>query len=407
MDMHTGNASVSASVISTMMLADTVKGMKMRSLQDAQQALEAVEAGQVSAADLGPTAFLTVQAAKAEKQLNDMKARYIRDAMNPGGVPSGQPIMIGDQTDPIGHLISQVAYVEPQVHEKKYVPIRYPVLMPVSTEASEWARTITYFAGDMIGQAGWFSGDSQDMPYATEDREKKDVTVEMIALGYQYNLEEINQALMVPGLNLTFRKASAARFLMERFLDNIFLFGDSDKGFEGLFNSSNVTASNAAAVGGSGNDEEEWSSKTADEIIADVNSGISGVYTDTQTVEMADTMLIPPSEYSRLAGMHLPDTGISVLDWIARSNVYTASTGNRLTIRGIPGLENAAASNAGRAVFYKNDEDILVAHMPMPHTFLPVWQKGPLIFEVPAIARTGGLEIRRPDGVRYIDMITT
>ena len=396
--MDTG---VRSTAISTMMLKDTVRGMKIQALHDAKEALEAVENKLLDASDLSPIVALTIQAAKAEKQLNDMRNAYIRDALNPGQM---QPIIVKDQTDPIGHLISQVAYVDPLVKEKKYVPIRYPVLMPVSTEASDWARTITYFAGDMVGEAGWFSGDSQEMPYATEDREKLDVTVEMLALGYKYNLEEINQALMVPGLNLTFRKASSARFLMERRLDEIFLMGDSDKGYDGLFSHSAVTADNAAETGDPAT--RLWSAKTAQEIIADVNTGIAGVYTGTQTVEMADTMLIPPSEYSRLAGMQLPDTSVSVLEWIMRSNVYTASTGQPLTIRGVPGLENAAASNAGRAIFYRNHEDILVAHMPMEHTFLPVWQKGPLVFEVPAIARIGGLEIRRPAGIRYVDGIT-
>jgi hypothetical protein len=34
-----------------------------------------------------------------------------------------------------------------------------------------------------------------------------------------------------------------------------------------------------------------------------------------------------------------------------------------------------------------------------------VWQRGPIRFDVPGIFRLGGLEIRRPKAVRYIDGI--
>lgn len=41
----------------------------------------------------------------------------------------------------------------------------------------------------------------------------------------------------------------------------------------------------------------------------------------------------------------------------------------------------------------------------MPHRFLPVWQTGPMWFDVPGIFRFGGLEIRRPGAARYVDGI--
>jgi len=44
-------------------------------------------------------------------------------------------------------------------------------------------------------------------------------------------------------------------------------------------------------------------------------------------------------------------------------------------------------------------------HIPMRHRFLPVWQTGPITFDVPGIFRTGGVEIRRPGAFRYVDGI--
>jgi hypothetical protein len=56
-------------------------------------------------------------------------------------------------------------------------------------------------------------------------------------------------------------------------------------------------------------------------------------------------------------------------------------------------------------IAYRKDPEIIKIHVPMPHRFLPVWQRGPLVYDVPGIFRTGGLEIRRPGAMRYVDGI--
>ena len=86
-------------------------------------------------------------------------------------------------------------------------------------------------------------------------------------------------------------------------------------------------------------------------------------------------------------------------------NVLTAQTGQPLVIRAVRGLETAGAGGTGRMVAYRRDPEVLKMHIPMTHRFLPVWQTGPLIFDVPGIFRLGGLDIRRPMAVRYLDHI--
>jgi len=48
---------------------------------------------------------------------------------------------------------------------------------------------------------------------------------------------------------------------------------------------------------------------------------------------------------------------------------------------------------------------VLKMHIPMPFRFLPAWQTGPMKFDVPGIFRVGGVDIRRPKAVRYLDGI--
>ena len=71
---------------------------------------------------------------------------------------------------------------------------------------------------------------------------------------------------------------------------------------------------------------------------------------------------------------------------------------------GIRGLENAAASNGNRFIIYKNDPDVVRLHMPKALSF---YDHTVTEMEMTRIAtvRLGGLEIRRPGGVRYGDLI--
>jgi hypothetical protein len=122
---------------------------------------------------------------------------------------------------------------------------------------------------------------------------------------------------------------------------------------------------------------------------------------------MADTILLPVQAMTIAATKRIPNTMQSVLDYLTTKNVYTQITGRPLTIRAVRGLETAGQGGSGRMIAYRRDPQVLKAHIPMTHRFLPVWQTGPLIYDVPGIFRIAGLEIRRPKSVRYVDGILT
>ena len=64
---------------------------------------------------------------------------------------------------------------------------------------------------DRVGRAAWFSHQSTDMRLADVTRDKLEHPIEMAGIGYRYTIEEIGQAMMVPGTNLGPEKAAAAR----------------------------------------------------------------------------------------------------------------------------------------------------------------------------------------------------
>src|SRR5499427_2227389 len=151
----------------------------------------------------------------------------------------------------LGFLLSQTAYIEAEVYRIQYPDIIYAQLIPIDTSAGEWAKSVTYFSLDKVGQAQWLSHVATDMPYADINRGKFEQGIELAGIGYNYTLEELGQAMMIPGLNLPAERAEAARFSSEMFLDNHAYRGDASKSITGLFNNPNVTVV-TAATGASG-----------------------------------------------------------------------------------------------------------------------------------------------------------
>lgn len=296
----------------------------------------------------------------------------------------------------LGFVTSQTAHIETGVYKARFPQIRYPGLIPVDYSAPEWIKTVDYYSMDISGVAGWTADRASDINVVGVELGKSSSTVYMADIGYDYGLEEVNQALML-GMNLPGEKATAARVVYERTVDNIAFTGDTAKGWKGLFNSSAVTA--ASATTGS------WgASVNEDLILADINELLTGVFTATNEIAMADTVLMPSTSLQFIASARLGDTGQTILEFIQRANAYTAETGQPLTIRGMRGLETAGAGDTKRMVAYRRSPEVLKMHIPMRHRFLPVQIMG-LTYKVPGIFRLGGLDIRLPKEVRYSDGI--
>ena len=298
----------------------------------------------------------------------------------------------------LGFVVSQTSHVETAVNETVYPDIQYPRLIPVDTSAHPFAQTVTYYSSDKFGAAGWINGNADDIPMAGTELAEFKTSVYTAAIGYGWGWEEVNIAMML-GRHLSNDDAMAARRAYEEMVDKVMLRGDATKNFKGLINYTGVTA--ASATYG----DWDGTGTTEDQILADVNAGILGIATDTLYTSVANTLLLPPAKLNSIATRRLGDTNMTVLEFLRRNNTYTAMTGQPLDIRTLRGLETAGAGDTQRMIAYRRDQQVLKAHIPMPHRFLPVYQDGPLHWVVPGVFRLGGLDIRRPKEVRYIDGI--
>ena len=296
-----------------------------------------------------------------------------------------------------GFLESQLAYIEPQVYMEKYPDIRFRRLMPIDTAPDAWTPTVTRYTSNVTGQADWFAPGAGDVPRADVTKAKIDFPVYAAAAGYEYTIDEVQTTMML-GRSLGAEKAMAARLHSEKFLDELALNGNSDRSIDGFWNAGEV--SSVQAVNGAGG-ERTWASKTPQEIRKDVNDAIAHIYTATQQIYIPDTVCLPINQYLHIATTYIgDDQRQTVLRSLMEANVYTAETGNPLTIRSVRGL--GSVSSATRMVVYKRHPDVLRFCIPMPFRFLPVFQASSMVWKVDGLMRVGGLDVRLPAAMRYI-----
>ena len=306
------------------------------------------------------------------------------------------------QQQALGFLVAQTSYIEPTVYRMQYPELNYRELVPIDASASEWAKSVTFYSVDMVGRADWFNHLARDVPLADITRGRHEIAIEMAAVGYRYTLEELGQAMMVPNTNLTTERAAAAKRAYEEFVHNKALYGAVEKNWFGLLNHPAPTVINVG---------QTWAFQLAQSpigtspILNDVNGLLTNIWQASLTVETADTLLMPLKSMAQLAITQLPNTTMNLMEWLKKNNMFTTTTGQDLKIVGVRGLDTGGAAGQARAVAYRKDPQIVKMHIPMPHRFLPVWQTGPMVFDIPGVFRLAGLEIRRPGAFRYLDGI--
>lgn len=330
---------------------------------------------------------------------------------------NGGPAMITDAQS-LAFVAGQAYRINQTVLEARYPDWDFGRLVFVDTTGPEWSPGVWTYSSDISGVAKWQSGYAKDVPMADVSQDFQLKTVYLAAVGYQWNIEEVNTILSFPGGSLPDRRARAARLAYMKFMWDLTILGNVEKNLTGLFNPAGVVPIPVPADGTGGVrfwvDNTGVGTKTPAQIARDINTALGGINNATFNTAPADTLLMSQDAYFYIAGTpYSPTTMETILSFVTRSNIYTIQTGRPLTIRGIREL-NTAGTDAtaptsvgqGRMVVYRNDPNTVKLHLPMPHRFLPVYQDGPFNFSVPGIFRTGGVEVLDPATFAVYDGIS-
>lgn len=289
-------------------------------------------------------------------------------------------------------LERQLEYIRPQIFETEYADIKYPTILPVTSEAGPGAQTFTYRIMDATGQFKVISDAADDLPRSDVTQTEKSINIRSIGGSFGYTVQELRAAQMA-NVALEQRRAAAVRRAYEEKVEAIALFGESSVSLQGFFNNSSVDVVAA----------DQWFTGAtatgidAQEMLELLNYGVTAIINGSNMKEQPDTILMAWEDYNVISTTRNSDSSdVTVLEYFLRTNPF---------IRNVEPINQLDADkselNKNRMVFYKRDPGKVQLHIPQPLELFPPQQRG-LEFVVPAHARVGGVALYYPKSVLYL-----
>lgn len=286
-------------------------------------------------------------------------------------------------------LERQLEYIRPQVFETVYADIKYPTILPVTSEAGNAAQTFTYRVMDSTGDFRLLADAADDLPRADISQVEKSINIRSFGGSFGYTVQELRAAQMA-NIALEQRRAAAVRRAYEEKVEDIAMFGEASASLAGFFNNATVDVLTA----------DKWftdSGTTAQEMLELLNYGVTAIVNGSKMKEQPDTILMPYEDFRVVSTQRNSDSSdVTVLEYFLRTNPYITS---------IEPINQLDKDNSGlttnRMVVYKRDPQKVQLHIPQPLELFPPQQRG-LEFIVPAHARVGGVAIYFPKSVIYV-----
>lgn len=147
-------------------------------------------------------------------------------------------------------------------------------------------------------------------------------------------------------------------------LDYMVYYGVPEEQVYGLVNNPNVTA---ATVPNGASGTATWATKTADEILKDVNEILTDAWAAAQydLSGMPNQILLPPQAFTLINGKKVSEAGnVSVLTYLLENNIAKAQ-GINLVIVPCRQCIGSGVNGKDRMVAYVNDESKILIDIPV------------------------------------------
>lgn len=295
--------------------------------------------------------------------------------------------------DGIAFYLSQLSGLQAQVYATKYPDIIYRDLIPVDTSDPEWVDNVQYISYNAVTMGKFIAANGQDLPQSDINASISNINIGYGGNSYGYSLDELRKA-MAMRIPLDTTKARVSYRGAEQHCQQVAFFGDSSRNMGGLFNNANVPVSNLTI---------DWATATGQDLYNVLNGAVTQVWTQSKTIHLVNTLLLPPSIFAKAANMKMSEyQNITVLEFFRQNNTSRAATGREVDVRACLWLETAGEDGGPRIMAYEKNADNLTLRQPLPWRSLPPQPKG-LRLDVPSEYKTSGTEFRYPLSAVYAD----
>ena len=276
----------------------------------------------------------------------------------------------------------ELEYIKAQTYDIEYPNLSGLNLIPISSEVSPGAESVSYYQYDKVGFAKIISNYSTDLPRVDLKGKRFFAPVKSIGVSYGYSIQDIRAAQMA-GKPLEQRKAAAARDADSQEVNRIALFGDTDSGLVGLLTHPNITSYTLPADGTSS--ATKFSAKTADQTIRDLNGMVTSMINLTMNVEIPDTVIFTPGVRAYLASTPRSSySDTTILDFWLQKNGYIKN------VEVAPELTGAGTNGTDMMMIYKKSPQKLTLELPQPFEQFPPEIKG-LEYVISCHSRCAGI----------------
>lgn len=288
----------------------------------------------------------------------------------------------------------QLEHVITEVYRVQYPELRAQDFIPLDTSVPSGAQSFVWRIWDWRGMAKILDSYADDLPTVEIMGAERAQVIHSLGVGYSYSIQDQRAAAMA-GFPLDTEKGNAAKRAHLNKIEVLAAFGDAAAGLPGMLNNPNVPLLTPP-----GDIAGDWMdpATSALSIKADLHTIARSIRTTTKTTETPDTLLLPPSIFDKLATTPLSSS--------IEKPILRAFLDADPYIRNVdqwPYLETADAAGTGpRVVAYRRDKRVISLVIPQQFEQFPP-QAQNLGFKIPCHSRYGGVTIRYPLGMVYVD----
>lgn len=303
-------------------------------------------------------------------------------------------------------LIGELERLDPTLHDPlvavtwgRDIDLREDV--SIADEQSSFTNSAFAAPGGIspTGKA-WVSKDANAIAGIALDIGKTVRPLYLWGMEVKWTLPELASAAQL-GRPVDVQKYDGMRLKHQMDIDEMVYIGDTDLGETGLVNSSAVTAANVVP-GGTG--FTQWSTKTPDEKLADVNTLLNSTWIASGLALAPDELRLPPVQFSQLVSEKVSTAGnISTLEFLKNNSLSNAINGRPLRILPLKWLTGRGAANSDRMMCYTKDRN-RVRYPLVPLQRTPLEYRS--LFQLTTYyGRLGVIEIVYSETLQYADGI--
>lgn len=306
----------------------------------------------------------------------------------------------------LAYFVNQLDNLDKKLHEPLYnvtwgrdINLRTGVSM--ANESTSFIRSNFGSVGTQSADGmPWLSPNTTTVPAISVNGERIVLPLRLLGREISYSSVELERSALL-GQPIDVQKFDALNTMYQMDTDKMVYVGSTEVSATGLLNSSLVSAGSVAAGASA---STLWSTKTPDEILADINEAINAAWAASGYAACPDKLLLPPAQFAYIASQKVSTAGnVSILQFVEENSISLRVNGVKLDVQPVKWLTERGVASADRMVAYTNKEDKV--RFPM----VPIRRETPyylgIKFNAPYIWGFGEVEFLYPETVIYRDGI--